>query len=733
MKKLMIAIVVAALGTFAHAGDSSSWTDAKGVTWEFNYTDAGHLASISGATGYSDTLSIPATVKVGVTEYRVDEIEPFAFSAADDSGFLKVTTVEIPDSVTLIGPFAFENCRGITSLITLGNALKTIRSDAFHGCSGLEEVIIHSSVTQIDSYAFNGCSKLADVTFDGEPKKINMVASSFIGTPYLARVNANDKFADAITITGTEGFAKGCNVLASAETGEPDDHDGGVNRSVWWKWKAPSGVTAAAFHTFASSFDTVIGVYTGTSVNALTEVAFNDDRLGGVGLSFAKCAVTPGQTYYIRVAGYGQYCGDINLFWKAADGFSCVDVDGLMVGFTGTCPENVTIPETITWIMKGAFDGSEDEGENLDSFKRVTIPESVAGIQERAFTHCHKLTTVTLNTGLQVLDYAAFDSCYSLAGKTIYLPWTLEDVTGEAFYECDGALTVRASEDLSDQLNDGTYGDYRPTELTVNYYTPPAGGITTVTLYPEEGDFGLGVPLYGDMSTILRLPQGVSAWNNAISRKPTRPGYAFGGFWAAGKAQLVWDENMKFKANSTYWTSDGKWKYNDVTLDVHAVWDRLTCTVTFDANGGTVDPATKTVQGADVVGSLPTPTRGGFTFNGWYTAKVAGRVVKPTDVVTGDVTYYAMWTPKQYKLSYVANGGTVSPAYKMLDYCAKYGTLPTPTWAGHTFNGWFTAKTGGTKVTSSTKCTGNATIHAQWTIKQYKLSYSANGGTVSPA
>ena len=158
------------------------------------------------------------------------------------------------------------------------------------------------------------------------------------------------------------------------------------------------------------------------------------------------------------------------------------------------------------------------------------------------------------------------------------------------------------------------------------------------------------------------------------------------------------------------------------------------CKVTFDANGGTVSPTSRDVSKGEEVGSLPLPTRSGFTFNGWYTAKSGGRKLTTFETVNENVTFYAQWTVKQYKLTFNANGGTVSPGYAMVDYCKTCDSFPTPTWSSaHTFNGWFTARTGGTKVTAPWKCTGNKTIYAQWTVKQYKLTFNAAGGKVTPA
>ncbi len=67
-----------------------------------------------------------------------------------------------------------------------------------------------------------------------------------------------------------------------------------------------------------------------------------------------------------------------------------------------------------------------------------------------------------------------------------------------------------------------------------------------------------------------------------------------------------------------------------------------------------------------------------------------------------------------YALKYKANGGTVSPERKILTPGSQYGTLPTPTRSGYTFDGWYTKAKGGSKVSSDTKIYGNTTIYAHW-------------------
>lgn len=79
-----------------------------------------------------------------------------------------------------------------------------------------------------------------------------------------------------------------------------------------------------------------------------------------------------------------------------------------------------------------------------------------------------------------------------------------------------------------------------------------------------------------------------------------------------------------------------------------------------------------------------------------------------------DISRNAKWD-NVYKVAFDANGGkAVSPASKNYVAGSAMGTLPVPTRAGYSFNGWYTAKSGGTKVTSSTLVKKDMTIYAQW-------------------
>jgi uncharacterized repeat protein (TIGR02543 family) len=141
--------------------------------------------------------------------------------------------------------------------------------------------------------------------------------------------------------------------------------------------------------------------------------------------------------------------------------------------------------------------------------------------------------------------------------------------------------------------------------------------------------------------------------------------------------------------------------------------------ITWSANGGKIGKKavlTTTVTRGKKIGRLPAiPKRTGYAFQGWYTRKSGGTKITTNTIINKNTIYYAQWA-KIYKLSFDANGGTVSPTAKNAVFKKAVGTLPTPKRTGYTFTGWYTAKTGGTKFTATTLMPGkNVKLFAQWT------------------
>ncbi len=114
-------------------------------------------------------------------------------------------------------------------------------------------------------------------------------------------------------------------------------------------------------------------------------------------------------------------------------------------------------------------------------------------------------------------------------------------------------------------------------------------------------------------------------------------------------------------------------------------------TVTFDPNGGSVSPINKTVAYGSAYGDMPTPTRTGYIFDGWYTETTGGtRVTDSTTMIENSGhTLYAHWTANTYTITFDAGGGNVLPTSKTVAYGSTYGALPIPTFSGYVFAGWY--------------------------------------------
>ena len=126
--------------------------------------------------------------------------------------------------------------------------------------------------------------------------------------------------------------------------------------------------------------------------------------------------------------------------------------------------------------------------------------------------------------------------------------------------------------------------------------------------------------------------------------------------------------------------------------------------VIFDKNGGdSVSVESLTCDDGTAIGDLPTATREGYDFDGWFTDSDGGTKISGTTVVTGNVTYYAHWTqrkPVSYTIIYNVTEGEGSVARQTCEfgeevYVDDGGTLH---WEGHYFMGWAFAPDGDVAV-----------------------------------
>ena len=177
-----------------------------------------------------------------------------------------------------------------------------------------------------------------------------------------------------------------------------------------------------------------------------------------------------------------------------------------------------------------------------------------------------------------------------------------------------------------------------------------------------------GGTVNGQGSVTTSVVSGSTA--SAPSQTPVKTGHSFRGW---------------------YTSASGGSLYNTVTVSA-----ARTFYAQFTGGGDT--ETTSQTYGEKLV--LPaTPSRDGYTFQGWYTSETGGTQVTASTTYTtaGPSTYYARWEADQYTITWDLGDGTTETTSQIF---GEKLVLPavTPSRTGHTFAGWYTEKEGGTRV-----------------------------------
>ena len=313
---------------------------------------------------------------------------------------------------------------------------------------------------------------------------------------------------------------------------------------------------------------------------------------------------------------------------------------------------------------------------------------------------------------LNSINYSHYDDRYAVTTKgqncTVAAPATVSGLT---------ALSATVTANTGYSLPASVTVTVNGSTLAASKYTYQGGKITIPAGY-IKGAIGItatAVPKTYTVSFHVNYSGGTNPASRTVTYNstygtlptPTRRGYTFGG-WYTTKA-LTTPVKSSTKVTTT----------RDHTL--YAKWTANTYTVTLDANGGTVTPATLSVvydgkYGDGYNDSLPSAKRDGYTFTGWYTAKIGGLKVEPFHLISKayDHTIYACWTPNTYTVTLIGGGGKGT---SLALYTYGVGTTLPTDWTKQCakFDGWYTAQTGGTKVTRiSTTTLGDQSYYARW-------------------
>ncbi|PYL01789.1 MAG: hypothetical protein DME19_00350 [Verrucomicrobia bacterium] len=260
----------------------------------------------------------------------------------------------------------------------------------------------------------------------------------------VAQVRAADladlPFTDAMNGQNrlTRSTGRGSNAGATREPGEPNHANKSGTHSVWLSWQAPLLGGVATFDTAGSSFDTLLAVYTGDSVNNLTLVAANDDvnycddPSSGFHTSRVRFNSKAGTVYHIAVDGLGGAAGDIVLNW------SVNTLEGLL--------SVLSVAPSVTLGLPG------------DNLSLSVSVQSLEPVSYQWYLDCQSIPGGTQNT-LQIVDLqAAKVGNYVMSVKGLLTgQQTLSDPTSVQINITDGQA-IDVAEDGREQVADSQSG-----------------------------------------------------------------------------------------------------------------------------------------------------------------------------------------------------------------------------------------------------------------------------------
>ena len=275
-----------------------------------------------------------------------------------------IDKVEMEDSVTSIGEYAFRGCSSLTSII-IPDGVTSIGNGAFQDCTSLTSITIPDGVTSIGDYAFRGCSSLTSIAI---PESVTSIgAHAFYNCSSLTSIT----IPDSVTSIG-QGAFYGCSSLTSITI--------------------PDGVTSIREHAF----------YGCSSLESITI----PDGVTSIGdYAFRGCSSLTSIAIPESVTSIGQ-----NAFYNCSSLTSIIIPDGVTsIGehaFYGCSSlESITIPESVTSIGRYAFC-------NCSSLTFITIPDSVTSIGESTFYGCTSLTSITIPESVTSIGNGAFQNCF---------------------------------------------------------------------------------------------------------------------------------------------------------------------------------------------------------------------------------------------------------------------------------------------------------------------------------
>ena len=345
-----------------------------------------------------------------------------------------LTDITIPSSVTNVGERAFINCISLTS-ITIPDSVVSIEIDVFEFCSSIESIYFQGDITDWLNIDFEGSN--SNPLFNGAKLYLNNELVTELIIP------------DGVTEIKPHAF-DGCNSLTSVTIPSSVTSIGSYafyNCSGLTGITIPSSMTSIGSYAFYNcsgltgitipSSVTSIGSGAFCWCSSLTDITIPEGvtRIGGG--AFSGCSSLESITLPF-VGGYSATsASESTLFGYIFGTSSYTGGVATEQHYSGISYYYATyyIPATLRTvtitggnILYGAF-------YNCDSLTSITIPSSVTSIGERAFYNCSNLTSITIPSSVTSIGDWAFSDCSSLISVTI--PSSVTSIGSNAFYGCD--------------------------------------------------------------------------------------------------------------------------------------------------------------------------------------------------------------------------------------------------------------------------------------------------------
>ena len=317
---------------------------------------------------------------------------------------------------------------------------------------------------------------------------------------------------------------------------------------------------------------------------------------------------------------------------------------------------------------------------------------------------------------------SASDTWYGYSTGNTFLTWTATG-TKNVYSGDNNANNLKFTPNVAGEYEFKV--DYSGTYPAVTITYPPAYKITYSVGTNKGTDKVTTTPSITSGSLVL------ASTSITFSKGDTKTGYTW----------KNWN-NKNDGTGTVLGTGDTYVSSNrEADITVYACYDLVTYNITYNTNGGTNPNNAQTSYNVTTATfNLPTPTKTGYTFAGWYdNAGLTGnKITQIAKGSTGHQEFWAKWTPNTYNITYKDQGGsdfsgTHADGHPTTHTYGIETTLKTASKTGYTFDGWHTDAACTQNVTSlnATAYTAAITLYAKWKALSFELTWDPNGGTIT--